>query len=173
MSLTAGSSSNVNTTVQLYGVAEAYIRLMHLSTDHEKQTIRGCISRYAKPDTFTGILNWLVFRVTNAFNSLFGSSEWQTAKKVIQHRAIFMATQKGFFSNGSREIQNKIQDMVAESTLDKADSMLKFCLRMQEIRAPSSTLAEFADILQSHDLDYYLDNHLRPGVERVRAGSST
>lgn len=160
--------------IRLCGGGEECIRLMHFSHEHEKQAIRDCISRYAMPDTFSGILNWLVYRVTNAFNSLFGSSEWQIAQNVIQLSAIRLAHQKGFFSNSPREIQNKIQDMVAKNTLNQADSILEFCLSMQEIRATTGSVVEAAGIMTSLlDLNYYLDNDLRLGVERIRAGSTT
>jgi hypothetical protein len=55
--------------------AEECISMMHLQPKNREKPIRDCISRYAKPDTMCELLNWLIFRVKNAINAVFGKSQ--------------------------------------------------------------------------------------------------
>jgi hypothetical protein len=152
---------------QLYSGPEGYIRTMHLSSA-EEQIVRNCISRYAKPNTFCGLLKWLVFRINNAFKTLQKKqSEWEKAQHAIHLRALVTAAERRILDPFAQDERNKnIQHIVWRFTTDRACSLLHLCLKAQDMRTSAQ---DIASSLQTNDLPFCLDNELVPLINSVLA----
>jgi hypothetical protein len=164
---TAVDSSQALPALQLCSGAEGYIQAMHLMPA-EELIVRNCISRYAMPNTFFGVLKWLVFRTTNAFNKVRGKmSEWKKAQDVIYTHSLVIAIQKGILEQWPTQFdgrQAKIRDIVCDHTSCKAYSLLSLCLNAQDRRTSAQDIAHS---LQANDLHSYMNNELAPAVNRA------
>ena len=170
--MAAPVSNSHGHTALLCNNAETFVLAMHLSPE-EQLIIRNCVSRYATPDTFSGWLNWLVFRMTNAFTAFLGKqSEWQSGdKNVIHIRALAIAKNKGFISPGAQdELHKKIQHIVYDNTLEQANALLKFCFYAQDMRF--TIVSMVINNWQAVDFVSYMDNVIGPIVQNEFAKAS-
>ena len=161
----AASSSRANTP-KLYPGAEECIKAMHLS-DTVRPIVRGCISRYSKPDTFCALLNWCVFHITNACNKLLGKkSEWEIAKNNIQLHSFRTVIERGFTPKGiSPILRKKIDNTVFTLFEAKVNALLELCLYAQNMRSSSSP--EITSSLLENDLNVYIDKVIGPKVRSL------
>lgn len=84
----------MTTTARLYSGAELALQNMHL-TSVEESTVRSIVQKYARPHSCSKLLCWTIYRIVQAVKSLFGCSEWQTARKVIENRFLCIAVERG------------------------------------------------------------------------------
>lgn len=77
------------TIQKLNGSAEYLINQLDLKPQ-EEEVIRTCVRRYTilDSDSTQDVLTIVFYRLINTFKSIFGQSDWQIAKKIIEVRAM-------------------------------------------------------------------------------------
>jgi hypothetical protein len=156
--------SQALSTLQLCSGAESYIQALHLNPpmlkrfspekNTREQCIRSCVSRYAMPNTLSGLPGWFIFRITNIFMAILGKSEWQKARKVVHECVSSIAKtlvgQIGVSKDTSWVVEDMLKNVESHLVLFgncAADKLLNRCLDVQS--RPSSFKA--ADV-QEQDL---------------------
>jgi hypothetical protein len=132
-------SSNECSSRRLCQGAEDCLAVLDL-TRTDQEIVRNCISRYSLPSTFCELLGWLAFRVTNTFKALYGASEWQKAKEVIQNHMFGVAAQEGlsFQQNPQSKLEKKIKSAASQVIDDYATRVLDLCLLAEDSKSTSS-----------------------------------
>lgn len=159
---------NSNRYTVLCPGAETCIQAMHLPPS-KQVIIRDCVSRYALPDTFSGFLNWLVFRITNAFfYALVGKSVWQAAKTVIYDHAHHMAgaeivsLRARDFPPGTDQLRQSIELRVECLVKRAVDKLLEACLYAQN--RPGISMNQ---VVQEIDLENALRDQIGTMVDEA------
>lgn len=152
--------------------AEDCLQTMHLKPSDEI-AVRNCIYRYSTPSSFCEFLNWLVFRVTNAFNAIQGKmTEWQIAKNLVHDHVVETAIRREIISrNPQNELERVIKNHVIESSGFISEKFLDLCLYVQDQRSPSSDGVR--QKLQEMDLIHFMENQVRSSVNRVRSRAAS
>lgn len=137
--------------IELNPGAELCVKAMHLKEINEN-SIRTCISRYTKPDSFCKSLSWIVFRVVNAFKSIFGQSEWQITNQMLHQHALELAKEKKLFQIIPQEkLNKKINVNIVDTTRLVASKLLSICLLANQLQSEAST--ELMEKLAPLDLE--------------------
>ncbi len=117
---------------RLTASAEACIEVMHLPEENE-DAIRECIAKYSLPDTFFEIFTWVLHRIWNAVKSIFGASDWQKAKTLLQDRFLEMSFERGMIQeNPQNFVETEIKKQVAHTADLVAEELLSLCLLSNE-----------------------------------------
>jgi len=139
--------------IQLSVDAELCIAAMHLRQDQVSQ-VRATITKYAIPEGLCAKLGWGIYRIINFIKAIFGCSDWQIAKKIIQARAIDLLD-VSFVKNSEQTLDQQFdvfQRRVKAITDLLASELLRLCLGINEgkieiypINRKGSTLAHHID----------------------------
>jgi hypothetical protein len=78
---------NNMSSITLSNNAELCISAMHLSSE-QAEKVRITVKNYSSRQGYCDALNRLVFRVVDFIKGIFGYSDWQITKKMIQNHAI-------------------------------------------------------------------------------------
>lgn len=109
----SGIAADLVQTYRLYPAAGFAIKSLGLP-QAEEETIAYCVSRYSESvatgSNICDFFSWLVFRITNAFASIFGKSAWDNAEKVLHDRILQKASeQNGLLTiNPQNDLDRKI-----------------------------------------------------------------
>lgn len=141
--------------------AESCLHTISLS-QNDAEAVRTCISKYELPDTFCKKLEWLVYRVIQAFKSLFGCSDWQMAARIIQNNY----TQEALRARVIQEIpQNSLEELIKDKAISSfswmSSRILDLTLLLQEERTEAS--AELRNRLRFASI-----NEILSAIRRIR-----
>lgn len=103
--------------------AELCIEALYMQESNENM-VRRCVSRYTRPDTFYGIMDWVIFRLENAVKSFLGKSDWQITQKVIQNHVFKFAVEKiGIKKNiNIANPENDIERLLTETVIEMTNT---------------------------------------------------
>ena len=111
----SGVTADSVKTYRLYPAADFAIKSLGLS-QNEEETIAHCVSRYSfsTASNIYDYFSWLVFRITNAFASIFGKSAWDNAVKVLQDNFLQSVSEQGglITTNPQNNLDLKINEAV-------------------------------------------------------------
>lgn len=146
-----------------------------------KDTIRLCVQRYTLPDAWSDKLVWVLHRISNAIKSIFGRSDWQKTRELIQERAIqfFKTVEKGRAMHEIEKmpwVRSDVKNFkIAETLLDKAmkeavpvwaDEVLTLCYNFYKLNVPlDEKITPMIDTKFS--LIAFLSNATNKAIERL------
>ena len=109
----SGVTADSAKTYRLYPAADFAIKSLGLP-QAEEETIAHCVSRYSlsTASNICDYFSWLVFRITNAFASIFGKSTWDNAVKVLQDKFLQSVSEQGSLitTNPQNDLDRKINE---------------------------------------------------------------
>lgn len=112
--------------------AEACIQAMSLNT-RDQEIVRSTIKNYSLRESFCENISWVIYRVANAIKSIFGYSDWQIARKMIEERALQMAISHGYVKdNPTTTFERSVKAHAIPSFHNAAGELLSITLLSQE-----------------------------------------
>lgn len=150
--------------------AELCIKAMHMEKKDE-DIARKCVSRYSRPETFYATMNWIIFRLENAVKSIFGKSEWQLTKNVIQNHVFKSAMEKVkaekniSIDHPENEIKKLLNETVFKMTDIYVNSFFPMCLKINQ-KSPKIT-EELKEKIKKLDLINFLNENVIKSVDNI------
>lgn len=128
--------SNVVQPNRLNLAVETHLHMMNLP-EAEENIVAECISRYSygSVNGFCDLLNWIIFRISNAFAYAVGKqTDWDIAKKVVEDHIVNLAVQEGsIIVNPSDDHIANINEAVLRCISNASSQLLTLSLNFQDL----------------------------------------
>ncbi len=138
-------------SLQVHGTTEICIQAMHL-TASQQEVARNCIARYAQPAPIIQKITWLFYRIVQAVKSLFGCSEWQLTRKMLNAQFLSAVYEKHLVDEKpAAPIEKMILEKVVSSIAAVVDDYLSNILWVEEHKHEVSAGYD----QRVHQIDFY------------------